>query len=376
MRIAPSPPTSRHISPAEQAGPTVSGKPFMMIRSIAAGLLCLAMALPALAQEVSDKAATEDNKAGNRKTDPQQQVGIFSFVLENDLFYDTDRRYTNGLRLSYLTPKGGEPDWLRDAALDMPMFDRHSDIRVEFALGQSMYTASDKLQRHPPADDRPYAGWLYGSVGVVARTGNVLDQMLVSVGVVGPAALAHETQDFIHSIVNSPEAQGWDSQLKNEPTLQFTYQRSWQSPEFRLPGGFAVDATPHAGAALGNVYVYANSGAMLRFGQNLPIDYGPPRVQPSLPGSGYFERAPGGFGWYLFAGVDGRAVARNIFLDGNTFADSRSVDKEPLVGDAQFGLAVVVDGVRLAYTHVLRTREYAGQDAGDQFGAFSVSVAF
>jgi len=306
----------------------------------------------------------------------EPQVGIFSFVLENDLFYDTDRRYTNGARFSYLTPKNGEPEWLRDLAYEVPMLAWHSDIRVEYALGQNMYTASNKLLRDPPANDRPYAGWLYGSVGVVARTGQVLDQFLVSVGVVGPASLAHETQDFIHSIVNSPEAQGWDTQLKNEPTLQFTYQRSWQSPEFKLPAGFGIDATPHAGAAIGNVYDYANMGMMFRFGQNLPIDYGPPRVQPSLPGSGFFEKAPGGFGWYLFAGVDGRAVAHNIFLDGNTFRSSRSVDKETLVGDAQFGLAVVVDGVRLAYTHVLRTREYKGQDTDDQFGAFSVSFAF
>ncbi len=306
----------------------------------------------------------------------EPQVGIFSFVLENDLFYNTDRRYTSGARFSYLTPKNGEPEWLRDLAYEVPMLAWHSDIRVEYSLGQNMYTASNKLLRDPPPDDRPYAGWLYGSVGVVARTGQVLDQFLVSVGVVGSASLAHQTQDFIHSIVDSPEAQGWSKQLRNEPTLQFTYQRSWQSPEFKLPGGFGIDATPHAGAAIGNVYDYANTGMMFRFGQNLPIDYGPPRVQPSLPGSGYFEKAPGGFGWYFFAGVDGRAVAHNIFLDGNTFRDSRSVDKKTFVGDAQFGLAVVVDGVRMAYTHVLRTREYAGQNASDQFGAFSVSFAF
>lgn len=306
----------------------------------------------------------------------EPEVGIFSFVLENDLFYNTDHRYTNGARFSYLTPKGGEPEWLRDSLMDLPMFNWHSDIRVEYSLGQNMYTATDKLLRDPPADDRPYAGWLYGAVGLVARTGQVLDQMQVSVGVVGPASMAHQTQDFIHSIVDSPEAQGWHTQLKNEPTLQLTYQRSWQSPEFKLPGGFGLDATPHAGVAVGNVYDYANMGMMLRFGQNLPIDYGPPRVQPSLPGSGYFEKAAGGFGWYLFAGVDGRGVAHNIFLDGNTFANSRSVQKEHWVGDAQFGLAVVIDGVRLAYTHVLRTREYVGQDASDQFGAFSVSFAF
>lgn len=325
---------------------------------------------PASAQQAPELPAVQPEKP------KAPENGIFSLVVENDLFYDTDRRYTSGVRASYMTAKGDEPAWLREAAMELPMFNWHSDIRVEYALGQSMFTATDKLQRNPPQGDRPYAGWLYGSVGLVARTNNILDQMLVSIGMVGPASGAHETQDFIHSIVNSPEAQGWDTQLKNEPTLQLTYQRSWQSPEFRLPAGFGIDATPHMGAALGNVYTYANTGAMLRFGQNLPVDFGPPRVQPSLPGSGYFERAPGGFGWYLFGGVDGRAVAHNIFLDGNTFKNSRSVEKENFVGDAQFGLAVVIDGVRLAYTHVLRTREYEGQDASDQFGAFSVSLKF
>lgn len=358
-----------HATFAGQEGPpSVMTSPFrpMLSRLSVAPCAAILLAAPAaLAADPPDMA---------KQAEPQ--VGIFSLVVENDLFYDTDRRYTSGVRFSYLTPKNAEPDWLRDLAYEVPMLAWHSDIRVEYALGQAMFTASDKLLRDPPADDRPYAGWLYGSVGVVARTGQVLDQFQVSLGVVGSASLAQESQDFIHSIVDSPKAEGWRKQLKNEPTLQFTYQRSWQSPEFKLPAGFGIDATPHAGAAVGNVYDYANMGMMFRFGQNLPIDYGPPRVQPSLPGSGYFEKAPGGFGWYLFAGVDGRAVARNIFLDGNTFRDSRSVEKKNFVGDAQFGLAMVIDGVRLAYTHVLRTREYVGQDASDQFGAFSVSFAF
>jgi hypothetical protein len=312
--------------------------------------------------------------------DSREKIGIFSFVLENDLFYDTDRRYTNGVRLTYLTPKGGEPAWLHDAFLSLPMFNPATDIRVEYGLGQSMYTASDKLQANPPLDDRPYAGWLYGSVGVVANTEQgdgrrVLDQLQFSLGVVGPASLAHQTQDFIHGIVNSPRAQGWDTQLKNEPALQAIYQRSWQSAPLTLPAGFAVDATPHAGVALGNVFDFVNTGAMLRFGQNLPVDYGSPRVQPSLPGSGYFEPVDD-FGWYLFGGFDGRAVARNIFLDGNTFATSRSVDKRNFVGDAEFGLAIIVHDVRFSYTHVFRTKEYKTQDVADQFGVFSVSFRF
>lgn len=331
-------------------------------------LLLTAAALATLPCLVQAQTVVRDGR------DPDQDLpGIFSLVMENDLFYDTDQHYTSGVRATYLTPKGREPEWVRNAALRLPMFDDKTDLRVEFGLGQSMFTPGDIRLTDPPEGERPYAGWLYASVGVVARTGAVLDQFQLSLGVVGPASLAEQSQKLIHEVINSPEPMGWDHQLKNEPTLQLNYQRSWQSPKLEFPADLALDATPHAGVALGNVYTYANGGAMFRFGQNLPVDYGPPRVQPSLPGSGYFERASDGLGWYLFGGIEGRAVARNIFLDGNTFAKSRSVDKEPLVGDAQFGLAVIVDGVRFAYTHVIRSREYEGQDDNDQFGALSVS---
>ena len=62
-----------------------------------------------------------------------------------------------------------------------------------------------------------------------------------------------------------------------------------------------------------------------------------------MPGGGYFRRKKG-FNWYLFAGLEGRAVFRNIFLDGNTFTDSHSVDSKHFVGDIQAGLAGVEHG--------------------------------
>jgi hypothetical protein len=83
-----------------------------------------------------------------------------------------------------------------------------------------------------------------------------------------------------------------------------------------------------------------------------------------------------GFGWYLFAGIEGRAVARNIFLDGNTFRGSRSVDKKHLVGDLQFGFVLDWSDVRLGYTHVLRSREFQAQESVDGFGSLSLSVKY
>jgi hypothetical protein len=248
-------------------------------------------------------------------------------------------------------------------------------VRASYAIGQNMYTPEDIEIPNPPLDDRPYAGWLYGSIGLVVETGPRLDQLELTLGVIGPASLAEQTQKFIHEITNSPEPRGWDTQLKNEPGVVLTYRRSWRRFVETTALGNTFDITPHAGGALGNVFTNANAGLTLRLGRRLPHDYGPPRIQPSLPGSGFFM-PQGRFGWYVFAGMEGRAVARNIFLDGNTFRHSRSVDREPLVGDLQFGLVLTWHNVRLGYTHVMRTREFETQDESDNFGAVGLSIRY
>ena len=69
-------------------------------------------------------------------------------------------------------------------------------------------------------------------------------------------------------------------------------------------------------------------------------------------------------------------IARNLFLDGNSFEDSRSVSKKWLVGDLALGGALTFDAFRLAFTHVIRTREYATQTRPDRFGAVDLTVRF
>lgn len=305
----------------------------------------------------------------------EPEAGTLNLVFENDLFSDTDRHYTNGVRASWLSGSNRTPAWALRAARWFPLFPDGGTVRTSYAVGQNMYTPDGIALRDPPRDDRPYAGWLYGSIGLIAETGQRLDQLELTLGIVGPASLAEQAQKLIHEITDAQEPRGWDTQLENEPGLVLTYQRSWRDFVSESVSGFGFDATPHAGGALGNVFTYANAGLMLRFGQRLPLDYGPPRIQPGLPGSGFYVPQEG-FGWYLFAGVEGRAVARNIFLDGNTFRDSRSADKEPLVGDLQFGIALTWRNVRLSYTHVLRTREFETQEEPNDFGAFSLSVRF
>jgi hypothetical protein len=299
--------------------------------------------------------------------------GTLSVVLENDLFSGKDQHYTGGLQVLWVPDEAPPPAWALRFARLLPWFPAGGEVRPGYALGYAMFTANDISLVDPPPEEPPYAGWLNGSMGMNVWSGSQADQLTLTLGVVGPAAMAEQGQKFIHQVTGSEEPRGWDTQLENEPGIVLTYQRSWRGQATETPGGLKLDLTPHVGGALGNVYTYANAGLTLRYGRGLPRDDGPLRVQPGAPGSGLYA-AGDDFGWYVFAGVDGRAVARNIFLDGNTFRDSRSVDKKPFVADLQVGIALTWRKARLSYAHVLRTREYDHQPDPEDFGALTLSL--
>ncbi|MDA1072214.1 MAG: lipid A deacylase LpxR family protein [Proteobacteria bacterium] len=303
---------------------------------------------------------------------------VITLQVENDVFTTSDDgQYTHGMQAEWLSAPGDVADFIRQGADVLPLFNTGGDLRGSFTVGQSMYTPDDIDDPDVIANDRPYAGWLYSNFGLLSDTGQRLDKMVLSLGVVGPASFADRTQKWFHEVIDSPDPKGWSNQLHNEPTINLFYERQLRMLSPFKVLGIEGDLTPHYGGALGNAFTYGAVGATIRLGTDLVQDYGPPRIQPSLPGSGYFTPR----GWdqpnaYLFAGVEGRAVARNIFLDGNTFGSSHSVGHKVFVGDLQFGAAITWGDMRLSLTHVIQTKEFDGEDGGDQFGAVSFSMAF
>lgn len=321
------------------------------------------------------------------RTAPVGVPDVVTLSIENDKVVGTDRNFTNGVRLSWLSAANDVPGWACRVAEAVPfLLDPGGLYHVGFAAGHNIYTPADTSRSDLIVDDRPYAAWLYAGVIFVSDTGPTRDKtrtatletLEIDLGIVGPSAQGRWVQNEYHRLLGVDAANGWDNQLEDEPGIMIAYERKWRNwrplSETRF-GLLGVDAIPHVSGSLGNVYTYAGLGGVVRLGQGLEDDYGPPRIRPSLPGSAYF-RNPGGFSWYIFAGAEGRVVVRDIFLDGNTFRDSHSVDKEPLVGELQFGLAILVGGVRLSYTHVMRSREFEGQDDAHQFGALGMSVRF
>ena len=310
-----------------------------------------------------------------------------SVIEENDsLFFDSDDHYTQGLRIGWLGP-----DVQHDSAWNepfdllgglLPVFgagERERSRRYALSFGQSFFTPGVIAVNPPDPRDRPYAGWLYLGADLLQDTDRrMLEHLEIQVGVVGPAALGKQVQRGWHEIIGATNPQGWDSQLHDEPGVVLSYERKWR---FTLAGdrGSGVDVIPELGGTVGNVFTYGEAGVMLRIGRNLQADYGPARIRPALSGTDYFNRdyLDGDFGLYGFVGAQGRAVARNIFLDGNSFRSSASVDKEPLVADLQAGVSLFwVSGMRLDVSAVHRTDEFEGQHGGDTFGIVSFGASW
>lgn len=303
-------------------------------------LFCVTTLGPVLADspaESKPKTKAESKYGPKAKT---KELGTLSIQIENDLFGSgDDRHYTNGVRLAWLSAENDVLDWVRNAVSLLPIFAVNGKLRTSYELGHNIYSPDDISKTTLIADERPYAGYLYTGVGLVSDTGQWLDNLQLSVGIVGPSALGEDVQRHWHDLINTTDPRGWDNQLKDELTIMLTYERKWRRFHEFKAGGLGVDFTPHAGAALGNVFTHVATGVTVRIGDDLPNDYGPPRIRPSLPGPNIFVNRDK-FGWYLFAGFECRLVGRNIFLDGNTFSDSHSVDKRYLVGDFQTGVAL------------------------------------
>ncbi|MCD6034297.1 MAG: Conserved exported protein of unknown function [Rickettsiales bacterium] len=300
---------------------------------------------------------------------------IFSATLENDLFAGRDDGYTNGVRFAWLSPEKEIPGWIEESSHIIPLSNPQGHKRYTFSLGQAMF-APDNLHRTDLIrEDRPYAGFTYGSVGLVTDSGNRLDNFQLTLGVVGPSSKAEESQKIVHHVVGSPHPMGWHHQLKDEPGIMLSYERIWRNIYDITPTGWGLDIDPHIRGDLGNVFTDIATGITMRIGYDLPSDYGPPLIRPNLPGSDFFVPTKK-VGWYVFGGVEGAAVAQNIFLDGNTWKSSHHVDKKPFIGSAQAGIALTYKNARIAYTHIFRTKEFDGQSRADQFGGINVSFRY
>lgn len=318
------------------------------------------------------------------KTQAREDKGLGTFWVcwENDSLVNTDRGFTNGLKLTWISPfleNSSKKAWLNRMPFLFRPGRRHA---LSLSLRQDMFTPDDLKRADLNEEDRPYAGYLGFELGIYNLNHNRMSFLGIGLGIVGPLSLAEKTQKFVHTYDSADWPEGWHHQLKNELAAQLVYERKWRMAVFGEKKGLGLKFVPQAGGGLGNVYTYGHAGLQVHLGWNLPDDFGLPFLQPGGDSAGgFFERDPARSGQeydgiYLFTALDGQVVLRNIFLDGNTFRESHRVEKESLTAYLLVGLGAKVSNFNLSMACVAWTRLFKTQVNRQIYVITSISHSF
>ena len=259
-------------------------------------LATLALLAPALAtaQENEDRPQTLPTQFSSFLSEfgqvwSQGEYERMRIEYENDVFFNTDRNYTDGVRLS-LKRGSNHPSKFdadenprvpplrfrvarteaerarmreedeydcalpaRDAAeyeqgiQEMREATKNPDARDSMRpycyrssytamIGHNMYTPSD-IRLAPsqiPAKDRPYAAWAYmGFYREIYSSDDRYWRYGFDIGCMGPCAHGEQLQKWIHkNITDSPAPMGWDSQIRNEAGMVVRFEHAWRSWRF------------------------------------------------------------------------------------------------------------------------------------------------
>jgi lipid A 3-O-deacylase len=341
---------------------------------VAAAVASLLLAVEARAQRPAEIRITEENDEFNWFTDR------------------TDRYYTQGARVEWLSPPRE-----RDAhflpgithaawcSLICGADAARRGVDAGYAVGQNIYTPANTFIAAPQPNDRPWAGLLYGSrIARISYAEPSLaaqrqDRIEVSLGIVGPASLAKEAQIGLHDLIGAGRPAGWDNQLRNEPVLQLRYDIALRWPQ---EDGGNADIIPRVRVNLGNALTSLEADLTGRIGWNLS-GFGV-RAIPSAAGAATGQaNALTGARWLasgnLFLRAGMKAVAHNIFLDGNSFAGNDiRIHRTTFVPEAAAGVEMnLVGDFWLTFQFIHRGSEFrtrSGREApGQEIGSFTIA---
>lgn len=271
------------------------------------------------------------------------------FKFSNDLYFGTDSGITGSMALQKHSSVAGSwssvkgmPWYIDYWGPKIPTINADGLFyRSSFAVGTITQTPDEIQRREVIKNDLPYAGVLALEATWYGFNDDEFRGFEFVTGVLGPAALGKQLQTSAHRLTGANRPRGWRNQLENEPLINLNYMRKKKLSRLGNPAGWSFDSTFNGNASLGNLVTKVSSSIEMRLGHNMargftfipdPIGFGmdyKAALKPANPGDGAF---------YASMVLRGTGVLHNVLLDGNTFRDSHSVDKEPVFGEFMFGL--------------------------------------
>ncbi|MCW4627873.1 MULTISPECIES: lipid A deacylase LpxR family protein [Marinomonas] len=247
-----------------------------------------------------------------------------SATLDNDFFVNEDNGYTNGIYVSYFDvndspDKAQQPGFMvRPLMWSMPSQHSRASVNI-YSGGQTLTTPYDIEVEVPAEGTFPYSALLSFTNTYIAVMPDYADRVATTIGLVGPLAMGEQTQKAVHRVISAKNPRGWDTQLENEVVFELSRGRTWRS---WVSDSGHTDLLTGAAMSVGTLRSSVSSGFMLRYGRSLDDSFSTVLLVDSRTSNPIAVSK----GWFVFAGVELGYTFNQIFTDGNTFRDSRSID--------------------------------------------------
>jgi len=247
---------------------------------------------------------------------PASAAETFGYLAwQNDLFIGQDGGgYSNGLYLSRLRVASAGEDSIEPPSLLRPLIEGLGLPRptlTALSLGQMMVTPRDITKNPPDSTDAPYIGALLVRSTYVTVHEPAVHMLALTLGVIGPASGAKETQRFSHKVTGSREPRGWDTQVSNRGLLGVEGASGWRAAWHNDSGGPGADAIALGQAVLGNLQSSVGTTLMLRYGRGLDRSYPTtPRILSQRGDPMLVEE-----GWFTFAAFSYDRIALHAGID-------------------------------------------------------------
>lgn len=296
-----------------------------------------------------------------------QGVRAWSLALDNDgfVFWDppsqrSDWYYTHGMQLEAVL--GRTPPGLDRAVCGEGAPEVGGCYLTRVSVGQQIYTPANVFSSVPPPEDHPYGGLLYAEMAADRVDPDGLTRLALRVGVTGGPSLGQPAHQGFHRWLGKAEPTGWEYQLPFEVAFALALHRTLAWSPMTAEAPVSVALLPEWGATLGTLRTSADFGLALRLGVNAP----PVEDWQGSPRKGFHASADVGF--------QGEVVLRDLFLDGATFAESVSTERDIWVDRRRARLRVGVGGFSLEFSAIRVSPRFRAQPEPHTYGTIRLLV--
>ncbi len=330
--------------------------------------------------------ATSQNAEKITSYTEDEVISWRKFSFENDaivIFDPSDEGYTNGFLFSWGENNFNDfsslalPDWIRyiTAWTYINQGDK-KNYSVTYGIAQLMYTPDELEESALIEDDRPYAGTLLWGSKIRSYGHNRANSLGLTVGLVGPASLAEQSQTLMHQLIGATEPKGWDNQINNELVFRIEGEHIERFYVHSFSDSLSFDSSAYSKLGVGNLRSEVGTGLTLRFGNMLDQSYAMISPNSSNSITGLNASVTDKFDWQIFTTVYASYLFNDITLTGNTFSDSHSVELEHEQFMISIGTAIIYNNWGVTFSVHHSNDQFVGQKSASKYGSLTLSYHY